>query len=99
MSQVTDKPITTTFSCHAPKAEHVSVAGDFNEWCADTTPMKKGPKGKWTAKVKLSPGQHEFKFIVDGEWCCEAGCDGPHAGCSACVANAFGTMNRVIEVG
>jgi 1,4-alpha-glucan branching enzyme len=88
---------TTTLACHAPNARQVFVAGTFNGWGADTTPMKRGRQGKWTAKVHLPPGSHEYKFIVDGVWCCEPGCDGPHAGCTACVANEFGTMNRVIE--
>ena len=98
MSQATEKLVMTTFSCHAPQAEHVSVAGTFNDWCGNTNMMKKGAKGKWTTKIKLAPGRYEFKFIVDGEWCCEPGCDGPHTGCSACVANECGTMNRVIDV-
>ena len=98
MTQATEKLISQTFSCHAPQAEHVSVAGDFNQWDANAGVMKKGAKGKWSKTVKLAPGRYEFKFVVDGQWCCEPGCDGPHEGCSACVANAFGTMNRVIEV-
>ncbi len=88
----------TTFSCHAPDAERVCVTGDFNEWSLDATPMKKNRQGKWTAKVDLPAGRHEYKFVVDGEWCCEPGCDGPHLGFLHCVANVHGTMNRVIEV-
>lgn len=47
--------------------------------------------------MNLSPGRHEFKFVVDGEWCCEPGCNGRDQG-PKCVPNPFGTMNRVIEV-
>ena len=64
MSQATEQQVMTTFSCHAPQAEHVSVAGTFNDWCANTNMMKKGAKGKWTTKIKLAPGRYEFKFIV-----------------------------------
>lgn len=92
------KADVTTLSCHAPDAEQVSVAGTFNDWRQDATPMKKNRQGKWTVKLNLSAGRHEYKFIVDGAWCCEPGCDGPHAGCPSCVGNEFGTMNRVIEV-
>lgn len=98
MSQATEKQVLTTFSCHAPTAAHVSIAGTFNDWCANSHLMKKGANGKWAAKIKLAPGRYEYKFVVDGEWCCEPGCDGPHAGCPACVGNEFGTMNRVIDV-
>tara|TARA_R110001592_G_scaffold341806_1_gene631160 strand:- start:1079 stop:1279 length:201 start_codon:yes stop_codon:yes gene_type:complete len=48
--------------------------------------------------LPLPPGHHEFNFIVDGQWCCEPGCEGEHRGCLKCCANAFGTMNRVLEV-
>jgi hypothetical protein len=48
--------------------------------------------------VALPPGRYEFKFVVDGAWCCEPGCEGPHHGCPKCVPNSSGTMNRLIEV-
>lgn len=85
------------FTCHAPDAEKVFLAGTFNDWKSDATPMSKGDDGKWTADIELSPGRYEFKFVVDGEWCCEANCD-PDGECPQCVANDFGTMNRVCEV-
>lgn len=88
----------TTFKCHAPDAHQVFVAGTFNQWSVDTMPMKQDRKGNWSAQVVLPLGRHEYKFLVDGVWCCEPGCDGPHAGCKGCVANAFGTMNRTIAV-
>ena len=93
------KTRTTTLACHAPDAKQVFVAGTFNGWRTDATPLKRGRQGKWTAKVSLPPGCHEYKFIVDGGWCCEPGCEGPQAGCTDCVANEFGTMNRMIEAG
>tara|TARA_R110002111_G_scaffold145211_2_gene211752 strand:- start:195 stop:482 length:288 start_codon:yes stop_codon:yes gene_type:complete len=90
-------PATTTIACYAPDAKQVFVAGTFNNWSADTTPLKRGRQGKWAVKVNLPTGRHEFKFVIDGEWYCEPGCDGPHAGCPGCIGNEFGTMNRVIE--
>lgn len=92
------KAVTTTLACHAPDAKQVFVAGTFNKWSSDATPLERGRQGKWSVKVDLPAGRHEFKFIVDGAWCCEPGCDGPHEGCPGCVANEFGTMNRAIEV-
>ena len=86
------------FTCAAPHAKAVFLAGEFNGWSSKATPMELNPDGNWMVALALPSGQHEFKFVVDGQWCCEPGCDGPHQGCSSCVANAFGTMNRMIEV-
>ncbi|OYW73808.1 MAG: glycoside hydrolase family 13 [Verrucomicrobia bacterium 12-59-8] len=91
------KPVD--FSCHAPKAQAVFVAGTFNDWRPDTTPLIKDDSGTWKVSLKLPAGHHEFKFIVDGQWCCEPGCESAHRGCPKCVPNDFGTMNRVLEVG
>jgi len=89
---------STQFACHAPVAKAVFLAGTFNEWSPDSTPMTKDAEGNWSVAVDLMPSHHEFKFVVDGEWCCEPGCDGPHEGCPKCVPNSCGTMNRLIEV-
>ena len=86
------------FSCHAPEAKAVFVAGTFNDWRADAMPLKRGSDGQWRATLQLPPGHHEYKFVVDGQWCCEPGCDHEYRGCPKCCANDFGTMNRVLEV-
>ena len=86
------------FSCHAPEAQAVFVAGTFNDWRAEATPLRRQADGHWRTTLPLRPGHHEFKFIVDGQWCCEAGCQHEYHGCPKCCANAFGTMNRVLEV-
>ena len=31
-------------------------------------PLSSTDNTKWTLTKKLPPGQHQFKFIVDGEW-------------------------------
>lgn len=60
--------------------------------------MVRDSHGNWSVGLKLSPGRYEFKFVVDGDWCCEPGSeDGTDLG-PGCVPNAFGTMNRVIEI-
>lgn len=52
------------------KASSVSVAGTFNGWNAMTHPMKKdGQASTWRAKLRLRPGRHLYKFVVNGsEW-------------------------------
>lgn len=88
----------TRFTCPAPSAQAVFLAGSFNGWDPAATPLAKDAEGNWGVTVDLPPGRYEFKFVVDGEWCCEPGCDEPNHGCPNCVPNPFGTMNRVIEV-
>lgn len=87
----------TLFACHAPDAKQVFLAGTFNEWNPDATALSKGNDGTWTVNLKLPVGRYEFKFLVDGQWCCEANCH-TDAECPHCVPNDFGTMNRVCEV-
>lgn len=94
----TVSPGRTQFTCTAPAAKAIFVAGTFNDWSPTATPLIRGPKGVWSADVDLAPGRYEFKFLVDGAWCCEPGCETADAGSSQCVSNAFGTMNRFIEV-
>lgn len=88
----------TTLSCHAPEAHAVFVAGTFNDWKPDAEPLQRGPDGNWSVALQLPPGRYEFKFIVNGQWCCEPGCEGEHRGCPKCVPNDHGTMNRLLEV-
>jgi len=88
----------TLFSCVAPTAERVFLAGTFNAWDPAAMPMLRDPSGSWTLSLDLPPGAYEYKFVVDGQWCCEPGCDGEYHGCPKCVANPLGTMNRTITV-
>jgi hypothetical protein len=85
------------FSCRPEHAESVYVAGTFNGWNPKATPMKRDSKGDWTASLPLPSGRYEYKFVIDGDWCCEPGCTRREL-CSKCVPNKFGTMNRVLEV-
>jgi 1,4-alpha-glucan branching enzyme len=90
-----NKPVT--LCCRAPTAQTVFVTGTFNEWHPDATPMIRGDNGEWTVELDISPGRYEFKFVVDGQWCCEPGTDDANLKCE-CVSNPFGTMNRVLDV-
>ena len=60
--------------------------------------MQADEAGEWRAALALSPGRYEYKYIVDGIWCCQPGvADEEYAGEDA-IANAFGTRNRVIQI-
>ena len=86
----------TVFICPSIPAQGVFLAGSFNDWDPTRTPMENQSDGSWRAEMELAPGRYEYKFIVDGAWCCEPG--RADSDCADCVPNDFGTMNRVIEV-
>ena len=50
------------------KATKVFVAGSFNGWSKEATPMMADEKGAFRAAVALKPGSYSYKFVVDGEW-------------------------------
>jgi len=51
----------------APRATHISLVGDFNDWDATRTPMRRaGSEALWTAVVSLAPGRYHYAFLVDG---------------------------------
>ncbi len=46
---------------------HVYLAGDFNGWSTNQTPMKRVGDG-FEISLDLTEGVHFYKFIVDGRW-------------------------------
>jgi hypothetical protein len=51
----------------APRATRISLVGDFNDWDATRTPMRRaGSEALWTAMVPLAPGRYHYAFLVDG---------------------------------
>jgi 1,4-alpha-glucan branching enzyme len=86
----------TVFVCHDYGARGIFLVGSFNDWDPTRTLMERQGDGSWQAELELAPGRYEYKFIVDGVWCCEPG--SADAEGNDCVPNPFGTMNRVIEV-
>jgi len=89
---------TVEFSCFAPGAASVFLAGTFNDWSTDAAPMHKTDDGTWLVEIGFPPGRYEYKFVIDGQWCCEPGCEVLGPSCPKCVPNQFGTMNRLLEV-
>lgn len=65
------KPVKkkATFSLRAPEATQVFVAGSFNEWNPTAKPLGLISDGTWTCTLMLDPGEHEYRFVVDGVWC------------------------------
>lgn len=56
------------FSLAAPTASSVHLVGDFTGWQQRPIPMEKDPRGNWRTAVELTPGEHQYQFLVDGQW-------------------------------
>ena len=82
---------TCRFICNPnKKVKQVSVAGDFNEW--QPIKMRKQKNGSYAASIEVPPGEHEYKFQIDGEWQLDNDQD-----CH--VPNSYGTMNSIVYAG
>ncbi|HEY6209940.1 MAG TPA: isoamylase early set domain-containing protein [Gemmatimonadales bacterium] len=77
-----------------PHAARVSLVGDFNDWDAARTPMRRMQGGPvWSAVVPLRPGRYRYAFLVDGRrWLAD-----PTA--PAARDDEFGTPSSVVTVG
>src|ERR1017187_5219426 len=51
-----------------PAASQVFVAGSFNNWEPEQTPLAARGNGRWAGDLKVGPGRHEYLFVVDGQW-------------------------------
>jgi 1,4-alpha-glucan branching enzyme len=87
----TQKKPGTTFRLDAPQAERVFVAGCFNEWDPTANPLERSEEGIWSCTLAVDPGEHEYRFFVDGVWW-----DDP-ANELRCW-NEFGTQNCVLII-
>lgn len=79
------------FRFESPTAKSVHLAGDFNEWATNSLPLRRETNGHWRVRVPLTPGPHQYRFVVDGLWV-----DDPNA-CGR-QANPFGSCNCEILV-
>lgn len=69
----------------------VKLAGDFTEWDKGAIMMSKsGRSGEWSASIRVTPGEHQYRFILDGNWYTDPTTD--HA------YNSFGTENSLLRV-
>jgi hypothetical protein len=85
--------VTTRFVLVAPTASRVAVTGDFVNWDPDGIGMQdRSGNGVWVAEVRLSPGIHQYVFVVDGvEW-------RPDPNATSQVEDGFGQLNSVLLV-
>lgn len=82
--------VTVRFVLVAPEAKRVSLAGTFNQWNPQATPLIRAGN-VWTATLTLPAGQHQYAFVVDGaRWV-------PDPGAPA-VDDGFGRRNSVLTL-
>lgn len=74
-----------------PTATKVCIAGAFNDWRPEATPMVLLGQGRWVKELVLPPGVYEYRLVVDGEWM-------PDPRVSETAPNPFGGMNSVLKV-
>jgi len=87
-----DKGSTTqVFSITAPAAQSVQLVGDFTHWQERPINLRKEGSGVWRATVELKPGEHRYRFLVDGQWR-----DDPE--CTLRVENPYGSHDSVRQV-
>jgi 1,4-alpha-glucan branching enzyme len=72
-------------------ASTLGVAGTFNKWRPDATPMIHWGDGRWVTELLLAPGTYEYCLVVDGEWM-------PDPRARETVSNPFGGRNSVLRV-
>jgi 1,4-alpha-glucan branching enzyme len=79
------------FELTGAKAERVCIAGTFNDWQPGTSEMIAVGDGKWRKDLSLSPGEYEYRFVIDGKWVVDPGCPVQRP-------NGFGENNSVLRV-
>ena len=74
-----------------PGAKKVCVAGSFNGWTPEKTPLEPAGNGRWVGDLTVDPGKYEYLFVVDGQWL-------PDPNAKESVQNPFGGKNSVLVV-
>ncbi len=78
----------------APRANSVSLVGDFNDWDPRRAPMRTA-NGIWATVVPLAPGRYRYAFLVNGvEWRAD-----PGAPAVPPPDDEFGKPSSVVTVG
>jgi len=80
------------FVLYAPTARQVAVAGTFNQWDQNASPLARvGAGGVWAITLSLPQGHHQYAFVVDGaEWVPDPAAPG--------VDDGFGRRNSMVAV-
>jgi len=90
----TGKSCRVTFKYpNEEKAETAVLAGEFNGWELDATPMKKLKNGSFSVTISLQSGHsYRFRYVLDGNiWVNDPEAD-------SYAANEYGEENSVVAV-
>ena len=80
------------FALSAEPGSQVFVAGTFNNWNAIANPLKDNPdSGHFKAALRVPPGKHEYRFVVNGVWAMDPTC-------ADWAPNGYGSLNSVLHV-
>jgi 1,4-alpha-glucan branching enzyme len=79
------------FEFFDPAASKVSIAGTFNGWNPEGTEMNRLSPGRWEKDLLLSPGDYEYRLVVDGRWI-------PDPNAPRTVPSSFGDLNSLLTV-
>lgn len=83
--------IPVLFTCKAPGAKKVFLAGSFNYWSTSALPMNR-EGADWSITIGLPKGRYQYAFLVDGfEWRLDPGAQ-------MFEDNDFGTPNSILIV-
>ncbi len=75
-----------------PRAKSVQIAGDFNNWQPEKTPLTKvNENGVWQIKLPMASGKYRYRLVVDGQWQQDPYNENTEL-------NPFGELNSVLEV-
>ncbi len=91
LTKTNPSAVEQTFAFKAPAASSVILLGDFTHWQKNPISLRKQPNGIWRVTVSLAPGEHRYRFLVDGEWR-----DDPD--CKLRIPNPFGSQDSVVQV-
>lgn len=81
------------FVYHDDLAHSVSLAGDFNDWAQQRTPLSKDKSGLWLTEIPApGPGSYRYKFVVDGHRWLEDPSNGMK------VSDNFGGLNSLLVI-
>lgn len=62
-------PEGVMFAIDAPDAAEVRVTGEFTNWSREGTELTRDSSdGLWRVVLDITPGEYEYRFIVDGVW-------------------------------
>ena len=59
---------TFTYRPTDPNVKKVAVAGQFNGWNTESHQLQPAANGTYELFVRLPPGSHNYKLVVDGVW-------------------------------